>query len=126
LDAVLVLDINQFFIFFPDFSQGGELANHTVGLFKLGAKMADLLFIHLDDFMQILELSLHGQMRMFIGVLGEFFDQPIHLFYFLLILLLLEEKCVLFQQEQVDSIQSLEIVVGRINELVAVVHGFLF
>lgn len=88
--------------------------------------MADLLFIHLDDFMQILELSLHGQMRMFIGVLGEFFDQPIHLFYFLLILLLLEEKCVLFQQEQVDSIQSLEIVVGRINELVAVVHGFLF
>lgn len=88
--------------------------------------MTDLLFIHLDDLMQILELSLDCKMRMFIGVLGELLDQFIHLFYFLLILFLLEEKSVLFQQEQVDAIQSLEIVVGGINELVAVVHGFLF
>lgn len=88
--------------------------------------MADLLFIHLDDLMQILELSLDGQMWMFIRVLGELVDQLIHLVYFLLVLLLLEEKSMLFQQEQVDAIQSLEIVIGGINELVAVVHGFLF
>lgn len=88
--------------------------------------MADLFFIHLDDLMQILELSLDCKMRMFIRIFGEFLDQLIHLFYFFLVLLFLEEKSVLFQQEQVDAIQSLEIVVGGVNELVAVVHGFLF
>ena len=63
---------------------------------------------------------------MYIRVFSEFFDQPIHLFYFLLILLFLKQKSVLFQQKQVDAIQSLEIVVGGINELIAVVHSSSF
>lgn len=88
--------------------------------------MTDLFFIHLDDFMQIFELSFNGQMWMYIRVFSEFFDQPIHLFYFLLILLFLKQKSVLFQQKQVDAIQSLEIVVGGINELIAVVHSSSF
>jgi hypothetical protein len=60
---------------------------------------------------------------MLIGIFAELFDQSLHLLDLLLVLLLLQEKGVLFEQEKVDSVQSFEVVIGCVDELVAVVHG---
>jgi hypothetical protein len=76
--------------------------------------------------MQILKLSLDSEMRMPIWFFSELFDQLIHLFDFFLILFLLKQESMLFQQKQVNSIQPLEVVVGSIHELIAVVHQSLF
>lgn len=85
--------------------------------------MADLPFVHFYDPVQVLELCLHCQMRMFVCIFSKLFDQFVDLLYLLLVLLLFEEKGVLFEEEEVDAVQSFEVVVGGVDELVAVVHA---
>lgn len=107
----MVLDIDEFLVLLSDFREGGELTDHAVCLLQLGTKMADLFLIHFDDLMQVLKLSLHRQMRMLFRIIRKFLNQFINLIDFLLVLLLLEQKGMLFEQKQVHSVQPLEVLV---------------
>ena len=118
----MVVGIYQFFILFSYFSESGELFDHVIGGLKLGAQVADLPLVHFYDPVQVLELCLDRKMCMLIGILAELSDQSLHLLNLLLVLLLLQEKGVLFEQEKVHSVQSFEVVIGCVDELVAVVH----
>ena len=85
----MIVGVDQFFILFSNFSEGGELFDHVIGGLQFGAEVADLPFVHFYDLVQVVELRLHCQMRVLVCVFGKLFDQFVDLLYFLLVLLLL-------------------------------------
>jgi hypothetical protein len=71
--------------------------------------------------MQIVEFCLDAEMRMTLRLLLELLDEFIDLDDFFLILYLFKVKSVFLEEEEVDPVETLEIIVGGVYEFVVLV-----
>ena len=71
--------------------------------------------------MQVAELGANAQVLMLLRAVLEGAHQLVNFVDFLLVLLLLQQEGVLLQQKQVDAVQTLVVVVGRIDVFVILV-----
>lgn len=126
LNTVLVVCIDQFFVFLAHLLQRGQEVNHDVSGFEFRLQVSYLFFVFEDDFVEKVELCLYAKLGIFGRLLFELVNEGVDFCDFFLVLSFFEEESVFFKEEQVDPVEAFEVVVGCVEELVVfVLHDSL-
>ena len=62
LNSVLIVSIDQFFVFIVNVTQLGEMVDHGLSFLKLRIELRYFLFVVFDDFMEMAELAIDTEM----------------------------------------------------------------
>ena len=115
LNTILVVCIDQFFVFFAHLLQRSQEVNHDVSGFEFRLKVSYLFFVFEDDFVEKVELCLYAKLGIFGRLLFELIDKGVDFCDFFLVLSFFEEESVFFEEKQVDSIEAFEVVVSCVD-----------